>query len=275
MAEGLYDWYSPDSSKVLTFTPGNYGWASLIWKYFDQDAAILLPAAESFTTFSKLQDGNMLQYPRTSFDRAWKASIYPDHGLGGKNGELTDAIFEDSLKVGYEQGQELLSEALKQLSKHVKTKENNYIVFNDLTWERNGLVAVETAHENVTVKDEQDNIIGSQIRIDKNGKRSVVFEARQILSMGYRCYSIIPKKQQNNQILSLIKKADNDNNLIIRLTEMEGKNKDVMLTLPFSVKKIIRTNPIEEEQETLAVSGSQITLHLGHHAIETYKLILQ
>lgn len=38
MAEGLYDWYSPDGSKVLTFTPGNYGWASMIWKFFDQDA---------------------------------------------------------------------------------------------------------------------------------------------------------------------------------------------------------------------------------------------
>lgn len=37
MAEGLYDWYSPDGSKVLTFTPGNYGWPSLIWKFFDKD----------------------------------------------------------------------------------------------------------------------------------------------------------------------------------------------------------------------------------------------
>lgn len=690
MAEGLYDWYSPDNSKVLTFTPGNYGWASLIWKFFDQDAAtaysklhhrtqlwseyykkhqipphyailiscdatkpidyqdvinewnkiaegsntplprlknstseeyfesvrgeatqfekisgerpdlwlyihgpahyeatkykrnaaILLPAAESFTTFSGLLDEHPEEYPRTSFDRAWMASIYPDHGLGGKNGEITDAIFEDSLKVGYEQGKELLSEALKQLTRHVKTKENNYIVFNDLTWERNGLVAVEVSQEKASVKDEQGNSVDSQIKIDENGKRHVVFQAEKIPSMGYRSYSIIPQKtakQSNpnpkscsaNQIendyykavlgnggitylydkqlgkeiihtskfacgdvvelgytgngageftritdvvpgditplstfrtqwkvaesgplytrfvseqptkhatvvqnitfhhtskkidfditlqdfdgahnrqyriafpanmmgertinyevpmavaqvgkdelnkqpggwawggsyvhhpadshpreiqnfisangsgfgltmsscvavadwidpsreqaaypvlqgillsshkschgegnwyhqkgthhfhfsitshpegwkngynfgiaanhplfvqqkdnkegelkeshsflglsdpfvaLSLIKKADNDNNLIIRLTEMEGKDKEVTLTLPVSVKKVIRTNLIEEEQEPLTVSGSQITLRLGHHAIETYKLVLQ
>ncbi|MGN1221547.1 MAG: alpha-mannosidase, partial [Candidatus Cryptobacteroides sp.] len=28
MREGLYDWYSPDGSKVFCFTPGNYGWAT-------------------------------------------------------------------------------------------------------------------------------------------------------------------------------------------------------------------------------------------------------
>ena len=74
--------------------------------------------------------------------------------------------------------------------------------------------------------------------------------------------------------LSLIKKADNDNNLIIRLTEMEGKDKNVTITLPISVKKVIRTNLIEEELEILPVSGHQFTLPLSHHAIETYKLIL-
>lgn len=300
MAEGLYDWYSPDGSKVLTFTPGNYGWPSLIWKFFDKDAAtafhklhhrtqlwsnyyekhqipphyailiscdatkpvdfqnvidewnkiaeesevplprlkastseeyfdlvrgkttqfekisgerpdlwlyihgpahyeatkykreagVLLPAAESFTTFSKLQTGDLQKYPRKSFDRAWMASIYPDHGLGGKNGEITDSIFEDSLRVGYTLGKELLSEALKQLTEQVKTKENNYVVFNDLTWERNGLVTVEVPNEKISVKDEQGNTVNTQIKKDKDGKQYVTFEAQDIPSMGYRSYSI-------------------------------------------------------------------------------------
>ena len=74
--------------------------------------------------------------------------------------------------------------------------------------------------------------------------------------------------------LSLIKKADQDGNLIIRLTEMEGKDKEITVTLPFEVKQVIRTNLIEEEQEALNVSGKQLRLKLGHHAIETYKLVL-
>ena len=74
--------------------------------------------------------------------------------------------------------------------------------------------------------------------------------------------------------LSLIKKADQDGNLIIRLTEMEGKDKEIIVTLPFEVKQVIRINLIEEEQEALNVSGKQLRLKLGHHAIETYKLVL-
>jgi len=36
--EGFFRWYSPDGSHVLTYSPGNYGWAVLFYKYFDQDA---------------------------------------------------------------------------------------------------------------------------------------------------------------------------------------------------------------------------------------------
>jgi alpha-mannosidase len=38
MKDGFYNWYSPDGSHVLTYSPGNYGWASMFYKYFDQDA---------------------------------------------------------------------------------------------------------------------------------------------------------------------------------------------------------------------------------------------
>lgn len=38
MKEGFYNWYSPDGSHVLTYSPGNYGWASIFYKYFDEDA---------------------------------------------------------------------------------------------------------------------------------------------------------------------------------------------------------------------------------------------
>ena len=38
MKEGFYDWTSPDGSSVLTYTPGNYGWAVMFYKLFDEDA---------------------------------------------------------------------------------------------------------------------------------------------------------------------------------------------------------------------------------------------
>ncbi len=38
MKEGFYDWYSPDGSKILTYSPGNYGWSLLVYKYLEEDA---------------------------------------------------------------------------------------------------------------------------------------------------------------------------------------------------------------------------------------------
>lgn len=305
MAEGLYDWYSPDGSKVLTFTPGNYGWASMIWKFFDQDAvtafhklhhrthlwsdyfkkhqipphyailmscdatkpvdyqpvidewnkiadasdiplphlkastaeayfeavrgentqfekiagerpdlwlyihgpahyeatkykreaAVLLPAAESFTTFAACLRNELSSYPRRAFDRAWMASIYPDHGLGGKNGEITDAIFEDSLKVGRDEGQKLLSDALQQITEEVNTHPDNYIVFNDLTWERSEWVEVEIQKSQALVKDEQGRVVPSQVRVAEDGKRYVVFLAERIPAMGYRSFTVVEGKK--------------------------------------------------------------------------------
>jgi alpha-mannosidase len=38
MKEGFYNWYSPDGTRILTYSPGNYGWALLVYQYFEGDA---------------------------------------------------------------------------------------------------------------------------------------------------------------------------------------------------------------------------------------------
>ncbi|MCE9356759.1 alpha-mannosidase [Parabacteroides distasonis] len=313
MGEGLYDWYSPDGSKVLTFTPGNYGWASLVWKFFDKDgvtafhklhhrsqiwsdyfkehgipphyailmscdatkpvdyqkvidewnliasesdiplprlecstaeeyfeevrgadtrferiegerpdlwlyihgpahyeattykrqAGVLLPAAESFSTFSALIDGRLSIYPREEFDRAWMASIYPDHGLGGKNGEITDAIFEDSLEVARDLGHTLLHSSLNDIVENVNAPVNSRMVFNDLTWKRDRQVEVEISKDQALVKDDNGRIIPSQIRSDGD-KHYVTFVAQDVPPMGYRSYEIKEGKKfksENDEIL--------------------------------------------------------------------------
>lgn len=312
MGEGLYDWYAPDGSKVLTFTPGNYGWASMIWKFFDKDgatamhklhhrtqiwgdyfkqynipphyavlmscdatkpvdfqrvidewnkivdtsgiemprlkastaeeyfeavkgentsfqkiegerpdlwlyihgpahykatcykreAAVVIPAAEAFTTFAMWKDEKLNEYPRKQLDRAWMASIYPDHGLGGKNGEITDQIFEDSLKVGRDLGKVALNNALQDIVSDVDTKKGNYVVFNDLTWERSKWVDVEIESDRATVIDERGEEIPSQV-IVTDGKNHLIFRAENVPSMGFRSYTIKKGnrcKKMDNQV---------------------------------------------------------------------------
>lgn len=307
MGEGLYDWYAPDGSKVLTFTPGNYGWASMIWKFFDKDAAaamhklhhrtqiwgdyfkqynipphyailmscdatkpvdfqhlindwnriveasgvdmprlkastaeeyfeavrgentsfrkikgerpdlwlyihgpahyeatcykreaaVVIPAAEAFTTFAMWKDNELINYPRKYMDRAWMASIYPDHGLGGKNGDITDRIFKDSLKIGRDLGQTALNSALQDILTDINTKKGNYVVFNGLTRERSKLVSVEIKSDCATVVDEIGKKVRSQV-VTVGDKNHLVFRAENVPSMGFRSYTINNSKRSRD-----------------------------------------------------------------------------
>ena len=320
MGEGFYDWYSPDGSKLFTYTPGNYGWATMIWKFFDKgavhafnrlhhrsrlwsdyyrthhipphyavlmscdatkpvnyrkiidewnqiaalseiplpklknstseeffhlinsadasfekiegerpnlwlyihgpahyrattykrDAGILLPTAETFTTFNAMLNKDLSNYPRTSLDRAWMASIYPDHGLGGKNGDITDKIFEDSLALARNMGQQLLDQALNAIVSKVKANPNDLVVFNDLTWNRSDIACYEPDESlgyNLIIRDEKGNSVPSQI-MEKDGRKVIAFRADDIPSMGYKTYSI-SKGKTSNQLPAEIRQFSN------------------------------------------------------------------
>ncbi len=156
---------------------------------YKRDAAVLLPAAESFTTFSGLIDNDLDKYPHDAFDRAWMASIYPDHGLGGKNGEITDAIFKDSLKCARDLGESLLGSALERIVEEVDVRTGQWVVFNDLTWERDRLVEIAISKHKAVVRDEAGNVVPSQIKT-VGEQNYVVFMAQKVPSMGFRSYKI-------------------------------------------------------------------------------------
>lgn len=60
--------------------------------------------------------------------------------------------------------------------------------------------------------------------------------------------------------ISTIKKSEKSDDIIIRLVEMEGKDKQpsVKLALPF--KELIKTNLIEEEESKLKDSGNNFKI---------------
>ncbi len=331
MREGLYDWMGPDGSKVLTFTPGNYGWATLQWKFFEKDAvtafnklhhrsllwsdyfskrnipphyailmscdatkptnyrkiinewntivelaevplpklknstaeeyfnavnvphanfekvsgerpdlwlyihgpahyeatlykreaAVLLPAAESFTTISKLIDNKLETYPRKSFDRAWMASIYPDHGLGGKNGAITDSIFQDSLKLSRDLGKNLLNNALTAIADKVSGNIGDVVVFNDLTWNRSDMVKVEINSPNFIVKDMLGKTIPSQV-IKDHGKLFLAFIAENVPSLGYCTYTLSKGNNNSKGLFSVFKQTNAYENQYYRVLLGDG-----------------------------------------------------
>lgn len=334
LREGLYNWNSPDGSKVFTYSPGNYGWAIMFWKFFDdgavnafhrlhersvlwsnyfrehnipphyavvlsvdasgpsnysrlidewnsivdmaeeplprlrhstatayfktvntsatrfeeisgerpnlwlyihgpahyeaisakREAGVLLPAAEMFTTFNCLLDNRWDTYPKATFDRAWMASIYPDHGWGGKNGSITDSIFGKSLETARDIGKELLDDALVSLSEKVKTKKNAIIVFNDLNWTRTNVVSLEvdeTVAKNASVVDPSGKNIPCQLTI-RDGKYFIVFIAEDVPSLGYKTYYLSGSKSSGKPSGNLLQMSNYYENSWYRMTLGNG-----------------------------------------------------
>ncbi|MFH0762066.1 MAG: glycosyl hydrolase-related protein [Bacteroidota bacterium] len=80
---------------------------------------------------------------------------------------------------------------------------------------------------------------------------------------------------QNNVLISTIKKCEDDNSLIVRLYDIEGKDSEVKLNTFFPLTGGEHTNIIEEEGKPMPVSGQSFQTKIGHHAIETFKLFLK
>lgn len=76
----------------------------------------------------------------------------------------------------------------------------------------------------------------------------------------------------DNVIISTVKKCEDDDSVVARLYDIEGKDSAVNLELFKKVKKAEHTNIIEDEGKPLAVKSGAVRLTVGHHAIETVKI---
>jgi alpha-mannosidase len=102
-----------------------------------REAARLLPAAEAFSTVRSLLEGSFAGYPAKRLEAAWMAEIYPDHGWGGKEGQVTDRLFRKKYEFARDEGRAILDDALAALAGRVKldpAKGLPLVVFNSLSW---------------------------------------------------------------------------------------------------------------------------------------------
>ncbi len=76
-----------------------------------------------------------------------------------------------------------------------------------------------------------------------------------------------------NVLISTIKKAEDDENVVLRCYELEGQDTPAVFNsfVPFSSAEW--TNIIEEEGKSLPVKGQSFDMKVGHYAIETLKLV--
>jgi len=110
-----------------------------------REAARLLPAAEAFGTVRALLEGSFKSYPAERLAAAWEAAIYPDHGWGGKEGQITDRLFREKYEFARDEGRAVRDDALATIAGRLAVdpgKGTPIVVFNPLSWPQTGPVKV-------------------------------------------------------------------------------------------------------------------------------------
>jgi alpha-mannosidase len=153
-----------------------------------RDAGILIPAAEMFSTIDSVLKGSFDNYPAQKLSDAWEASIYPDHGWGGKNGDITDEVFCKKFEYARDLGRETLNNSLVSIAARVKTaqKGRSVLVYNDLSFARGGIVKFKKPCNLFHIEDAAGKIVPYQISNDE-----INFYAANIPPIGYKTFYLV------------------------------------------------------------------------------------
>ncbi|MBZ5561511.1 MAG: hypothetical protein LAP13_03730, partial [Acidobacteriia bacterium] len=156
-----------------------------------------LVAAEEFWTLRNLLSHGAERYPTESFDQAWMAQIYPDHGFGGFNGDLTDAVFESKEKEAQILGRALLNSSVEWIADHatpVSPGKPKLVILNPLSWERSGPAWVEIptpVNQDAVVKDANGKVLTAQhVPQAAGGTTRYLLETSGIPAVGYATFAV-------------------------------------------------------------------------------------
>jgi alpha-mannosidase len=162
-----------------------------------REAGALLPAAEIFNTIACLLEGDMAGYPSLEMEKAWMAAIYPDHGWGGKEGQLTDRLFRKKLEFARDRGKDMLEKALRRIAVDIKTassKGSPVVVFNSLSWRRSDpvVITLPSSHRTWKVRDAGGKVMPSQVlpplSPQAEAQNRLEFIAQNVPGLGYKTF---------------------------------------------------------------------------------------
>jgi len=171
-----------------------------------REGDIVLTQAEKFATANAWLDSSFKDYPQKELTAAWEAKIYPDHGWGGKNGEITDHFFYQKFLYARNEGEKILRSTLQDISSKIKTDTDKgipLIVFNSLNWLRTDVVRARLSFDqykaqHISLWDVQGREIPVQVmekEVYSDGSlksAEICFIAEDIPSIGYKTYYYSP-----------------------------------------------------------------------------------
>ncbi len=183
-----------------------------------REGDILMTQAEKFATANALAENSFNKYPALELSKAWESKIYPDHGWGGKGGDVTDNLFLQKFLMARASAEKVLDQSLESISAKIAFNRElgtPIVIFNSLSWERSDPISFRINFQpkkvrNIQLVTDNDTIVPiqlSELKKDINGyleSALVSFVAKRIPSIGYKTFYLksINEKEQN-KILAL------------------------------------------------------------------------
>ena len=172
-----------------------------------READFYLPAAETFSTIDALLEKSFAHYPQKELTSAWESQIYPDHGWGGKNGEITDSTFRSKYEYARDIGRNILARSTGSIAARIRTSQSKgipVVVFNSLSWKRTSVVRFTATFlpgaqtKSVAVHDAGGRPLPSQtVSVGRHADGSIrsielLFTATDVPAVGYTTYYLRP-----------------------------------------------------------------------------------
>jgi alpha-mannosidase len=168
-------------------------------------ASRTLEAAEIFSAINATLKKDFSQYPQEDLTSAWEKAIYPDHGWGGKHGDMTDLAFRTKFEEANTIADHALQNSLHSIVGYIgfKKKGRSVVVFNPLSWERTDEVKVSInvygqdtmsykLVDDVTGQEIPSQLINTKPAAGSDEAITLSFVADKVPSLGYKTYSLVP-----------------------------------------------------------------------------------
>ncbi|MEH6680352.1 MAG: glycosyl hydrolase-related protein [Sediminicola sp.] len=174
---------------------------------------ILMTQAEKFATANAMLNGSFAKYPEMELKRAWEAKIYPDHGWGGKGGDVTDNVFLQKFLFAKSEAGHILNDQIRSIARKIGLRPDMgmpVVVFNSLSWERTGPVSFlmnfaedwGKGFQLVDLDHKEQPVQLTEVEYHPNGNlksATVQFIANGLPSIGYATYYARPTAKSYDQ----------------------------------------------------------------------------
>jgi alpha-mannosidase len=205
-----------DGELYLEYHRGTYtthGWI----KRANRKAEVLYHNAEWLNSLNEVLIGKDA-YPARQLNNGWEMLLlnqFHDILPGSSIRQVYEDAREDFKKIN-EIGNQAWSNGEQQLIQELKVDDESIIVFNSLSWEREGIVEVPMSEElrgKTIILPSGEPALSQQINDHKEEK--LLLEVSEVPSMGYRTYPLtshayIPSKHENSDLYISEKLLENE-----------------------------------------------------------------